>query len=353
MLTIKEFRIIPAVFVFLSILSSFSPAEELTIKELADICEKMESAIEDISLEYEYHIIGSRSLEAQSEGEFEAEQSDGQWQRSDYPWTKKLSAAGMLDQDGNVRKLPEMMLVEKTVKNPHRPTQIRKASWNGRVGKALIISERPSDSGELRKEGRILAERPSHILHPPQVTPIAIATVLRFAYLIDGPLSDVLRDGPDRVRLDSKISTISGFDTIRADILHVPTGRVIQRVYFSVNHGYTPVRYEYMRGDELGTIAEVGSLEEVAEGLCFPSSGQIMSKSDGWTNLYIATSEILVNQGLTREDFDIEFPPGTVIVDEIKRFWLAVLLAVAAIMLIGLGIWRFCRKRLAKTVKQE
>jgi len=40
MLTIKEFRIIPAVFVFLSILSSFSPAEELTIERLVNIYER-------------------------------------------------------------------------------------------------------------------------------------------------------------------------------------------------------------------------------------------------------------------------------------------------------------------------
>jgi hypothetical protein len=91
------------------------------------------------------------------------------------------------------------------------------------------------------------------------------------------------------------------------------------RIYFSADHNYTPVRYEYMRGELADLIFEVQSLEKVGEGLWFPSSGVIYVAGQERVNAFKTTSKILVNQGLTDKNFDIEFPPGTRVADEIKN----------------------------------
>jgi len=63
---------------------------------------------------------------------------------------------------------------------------------------------------------------------------------------------------------------------------------------------------------------EAPMLKQVAEGLWFPSSGCIGSPDEERVNVFQTTSKIVVNQGLTEKDFDIEFPPGTEVRDDIK-----------------------------------
>ena len=85
------------------------------------------------------------------------------------------------------------------------------------------------------------------------------------------------------------------------------------RVYFSVDHGYTPIRYEYMSGLEpkVSLTIDVHSLQKVAPGLWFPSEGVVIDPEDDHLEAYIATDKITVNQGLTDKHFDIDFPLGT------------------------------------------
>ena len=63
-------------------------------------------------------------------------------------------------------------------------------------------------------------------------------------------------------------------------------------------------------------MVDVNSLEEVSKGLWFPSAGALKSAGSNLTNIYRATN-IVVNQGLTDEHFNMEFPPGTKVRDEI------------------------------------
>jgi hypothetical protein len=138
------------------------------------------------------------------------------------------------------------------------------------------------------------------------------------------PLSAILRQYKELVRLDNTITKVNGFNTIRADFLQEQTKQVCIRIFFSVDHGYTPVRYEYVNKGMPDLTFEVSSLEKVAEGLWFPSSGLISgsgivsSSGEERVNGFQIISKILVNQGLTDEHFDIEFPPGTEVRDEIK-----------------------------------
>lgn len=133
------------------------------------------------------------------------------------------------------------------------------------------------------------------------------------------PLSDILRR-KELARLDNTIEEVNGFNSIRADMLtQWDKQRAFMRIYFSVEHGYTPVRYEYMSGEKVSVTVEVQSLEQVAEGLWFPSSGVISSLDKSRSHAYIATSKIVVNQGLPDKYFDIKFPPGTKVRDNIEH----------------------------------
>jgi len=63
---------------------------------------------------------------------------------------------------------------------------------------------------------------------------------------------------------------------------------------------------------------DVESLEQVADGLWFPSAGVIRVTDTERVNLFYTTKPIKVNQGLTKEDFQIKFPQGTEVHDAIN-----------------------------------
>lgn len=207
--------------------------------------------------------------------------------------------------------------------NEHRNTwdSITKVSYNGTVAKHLQVGGWPEES----RSGVVSDSRPDIYMMAP--IPMEFFSVLRLS-ITDitqkEPLSAMLRY-KELVHLDNIVKKVNGFNTIRAELLTESDKdkRVYLRIYFSVDHGCTPVKYEHMTGGEresnrVATALEVHSLEQVAEGLWFPSSGLISSSDSKRANVYQAIGKIVVNQGLTDEHFDIEFPPGTKVRDEIK-----------------------------------
>jgi hypothetical protein len=127
----------------------------------------------------------------------------------------------------------------------------------------------------------------------------------------------------DKVRIDNVVKKIDGFNTIRVDLLtdfiYEGNRPVYMRIYFSVDHGYTLVKLEHMKGPDMVALSvNVGSLEEVANGLWFPDSGTFTIPGSDRVSTYQAISPIIVNQGLTDEHFDIDFPVGTKVHDEIQ-----------------------------------
>lgn len=289
-------------------LASVEPAA-ITVERLADICEAMESAIVDISLEYEWYVEPPRTVE-------------------------DIAGTGMLMVKGHRRHqwstarpfADRVRTVESaTIMNAEGDSwnSVTKKSYNGKFGKNVWISLtldgvlRTTPDGIITKSKSFM---PSLILSPLGFSVLRLS----FSKVADNqPLSVVLRK---LGRLDNAVMKINGFNTIRADVLQEVTKQVVLRIYFSVGHGYTPIRYEHIRlgrpeSGKLEIVAgtiEVNSLEEVAKGLWFPSGGTISSPDDKQMNGYRAISEIVVNQGLTDEDFDIEFPPGTKVRDEIR-----------------------------------
>jgi hypothetical protein len=311
--------------VFALLLAQIPQAAAVTTDELAGIVEQMESAIVDISMEYEESVIPTpthQELEEQTGHEFLIAK-DG-YRRH------KFSAAGLLSQeDPNAMdwNCPGQFLQEEwstmVTKEQNEWNNITKQSYNGEIGKSLTIGGWPP------KEPRSASASVSY--NKPYVdgnmTPLGFS-VLRMAYnpepmpLSARLLSSRLR-AKDKVRLDNVLRKVDGFSTVRADLLtdfiYEGNRLVYMRIYFSVDHGYTPVKFEHMKGRGLVALSvNVESLEEVAKGLWFPGSGTNTVPDSDRVGAYNAIGPILVNQGLTDEHFDINFPVGTKVQDEIK-----------------------------------
>jgi hypothetical protein len=140
------------------------------------------------------------------------------------------------------------------------------------------------------------------------------------------PLSEILFDSEKFVVLDTKITKVNDFNTIMAsfkDPCELTRNRLYMRIYFSVDHNYTPVKYEHMTGsvnkpEHVALTIEVQSLEKVEPNLWFPGSGLIVdpdnnSHSSGFRTI----SPILINQGLSAHNFSVKFPSGTKVSDQI------------------------------------
>ena len=293
---------------------SVFPAMAITTDKLADICKEMESAIRDVSLEYEWYNIPPLTVE-----EEEKEMGVPMGVPKDGLRRFKFSAAGLLSNrepnDPN-SAFPDRLLLEESStimdKDGNTWDSITKASYDGKIAKYLQIGGWPR---EIREGGISRSKRV--FLPTANETPIGFS-VFRLRKDIDKmPLCAWLkREG--LVRLDNTIQKVNGFNTIHSDFLQRQTKQVCRRVYFSVDHGYTPIKYDYIRQNEVFLTFEVQSLEQVAQGLWFPSSGVINRAGDKQVDVWQATSKILVNRGLAEKDFDVEFPPGTKVRDEIK-----------------------------------
>lgn len=278
--------------------------EEMTIDSLADICKRMESAFHDITVEYEWYdepsprvsdIIGTSKLIYRGPRKCKLSAA------RPFFWKFRFFETGtvMNDTDDSWQFTKE-------------------SSYNGRISKQLSIGGFPQSIkvGTIRK-------RMSFVPYPPR-------TALGFSILRLGmedadimTTLETLRYNLETLRykelvhLLNKIEKINGFDTIRADFLN-PNKQIYLHIYFSVEHGYTPVRWEYiMHGSKMVFSVEVKSLQKVADGLWFPSSG-VVNNHDKSKSVYKAIGNIVINQGLREEDFDVEFPTGTQVDDQVR-----------------------------------
>jgi hypothetical protein len=297
-------------------LASVKPAA-ITVEKLADICEAMESAIVDVSMEYEWYIEPPQTVEDIA--------GTGMLIPKDGLYRHKFSAARSLaarDTNDPNFLLFDRLLVEdsETIMNAEGDCSdnVTKKSYNGKFGKYVSISGGFDGALRTSPDGTITESRsfiPSLILSPLGFSVFRFSLSRGMDY---EPLFEGLRK-KEFVRIDNTIEKVNGFYTIRAELLTFADKLPYLRIYFSVDHGYTPVRYEHGAPQSKNILTfEVQSLEQVAEGLWFPSSGLVSVSGKKRSNGFRAISEIVVNQGLTDEDFDIEFPPGTRVRDEIR-----------------------------------
>jgi hypothetical protein len=282
---------------------SSSVSFAIEAKDLANICQNMEKAINDISIEYEWFHIPPMTVNDANDENFYV------WIT---PWKQSLTSKKPFNR--------HYLFIEKfTAMNKKGCSfeDFRKISYNNKVSK--FFSSAPSCSNSISMNGAIA--KGEKFMTGIAATPIGFS-VFRFAY--DGekmPLSKLLRE-KDIVKVDNNIVKINDFNAIRADIFTAWKWKnehlLIYKIYFAVDYGYTPIRYEYMTGPKVTGTIDVNSLQEVQKKLWLPSSGLITSSDPNHrTNGFRVIGKIRVNRGLKDKDFDIEFPPGTWVNDEI------------------------------------
>jgi hypothetical protein len=132
-------------------------------------------------------------------------------------------------------------------------------------------------------------------------------------------LSSILQEHKDMVHVTDAMTRVNDFNTIRVVLMLMESKLAYTRIYFSVDHNYAPVMYENLKGrnGEVSVTTEVHSLEQIADGVWFPTSGLGRPSDEERVYAFQVKGKILANQGLTDKDFDIKFPVGTRVSDQI------------------------------------
>ncbi len=300
--------------VFVLPLTQVPQAAAITTDELADIIEQMESAIVDISLEYEWLVDTKQTLEER----LKLAAIRG-WAISTGPSNcKMVCSVADFDPNDPDALLFDKFLLEQSGTSMTKPdvswNSLTKKSYNGVISKNLYVGG-PQGTA---KEGRIfIPDRPSYSWI---FNPVKYFSIFRYRAIEKIPLSEMLRNGI--VRTNYTVKRIKDFNTISVEFIDESTSKPFKRVLFSVDHGFTPVKYEDLNTQTAAPIftVETTSLQKVGPGLWFPGSGVMTNHTDtqGRSNVYKATGQIAVDQGLIMRHFDIDFPTGTKVHDEIK-----------------------------------
>ncbi len=283
-------------------LSLVSPATSygITVEDLADVFDAMESAILDVSIEYEWYNDRQETAD------------DIQGTNYVIPVTREIC------EFRSARPFKELQLHSSIVKlmdeRASQFTSVQKVGSNGGVVRELTVGGLVNgQSDDDQRHGTITKRR--SLLRKWNLTPMAF-TILRD--YPDGLLSTGLRDYPEAFRVAPGAVMVRGFSTVVLEFVS-PTNQVHRKLYLSVEHAYAPVRYEFFGGNSKALRVEVDvlNLEEVVEGVWFPVKGTV-GGVDEVKNVYEA-KKVQLNQGLTKDDFTFEFPPGTQVVDEIAN----------------------------------
>jgi hypothetical protein len=296
----------------------------ITIDELIDKCQSAESAIQDVSLEYEYYVIPpSTPEEAQKElgAELVGVYKDGIVKH-------KLSSARFFDPNNTdsfhspyrwriLSECSGTIIAEKGASWD----DLTKESYDGQIYKKSTVGGWPTSIKSGLISERSWEDSRGSVL----LSPIGFS-ILRFE--VEGErvlLSTLLRQKASKnlIRISDSTEKVGDFNAICVEVLLQLESRQVpvRRLYFSIQHNYTPVRYEYFNptkeGFQLSHAVEVQSLQSVGDGLWFPSSGIIQDGESPKAYGFRATSRIVVNKGLKKEDFNIVFQSGIKVSDQI------------------------------------
>lgn len=275
---------------------AFGGNSEITLDSLADICEAMENAIVDINAEYEFSTeppvqepkkgvlvgIGPRKCQLFATRPF----------LEQFNYKENFS---VMDENGNIWD-----------------NEQNQQSYNGNTAKNFKYGGWPSKV----QRGTITNQKP---LEPRKADTPLIYTVHYFDGL-DLSLSGFLREKEKYVSvLDNQIRKINDFNAISVDIFAQFDGKkfITERVYFSIDHSFTPIKFESFNGKTSNGGYEVIELKNI-NGIWFPVKGfaKFSFYRQNSKHVYTATN-IVLNQGLKKEKFNIDFLPGTKVTDKI------------------------------------
>jgi len=289
-----EKRIVFFVLIFFNTLT-YGGFVDITKEELADICEVMEDSILDVTVEYEFIV------DPLPEPRPNVLVGTGP-EKIKWTGAKPFSELSLFSCDE----------ILKDNSGKERSVHIS-TSYNGKIAKKYHFEDQPA-----RKFSEGVITNNKKLMPRWSKTPLIYTS--HFFQLISGrPLHQILRGkDTDLITLDNEIKEVNGFNTIRVDkyVRIEGTKAHSKSIYFSPEHNFTIVKIELYNGKQAVVAYDVLELKEVKDGIWFPVSGCIAPSSPtNAKNIYKATS-VVINQGLKKEHFNIEFPAGTQIFDE-------------------------------------
>ena len=316
----------------LFVLLSQSPlAKAITIDELADICKAMEDSILDITAEYEFIV---DPLPAPKPNVL----------MGTGPVKIKWSGAEPFSEFSRFSS-DEIL---KDISGKERSVHIS-TSYNGKIAKKYHFEDQ---APRKFSEGTITNKE--NFMPWLGKTPL-LYTAHRFQLTDKISLHQILRgEGGSIVELDNEIKKVNGFNTIRVDeyVMIEGTKAHSKSIYFSPEHGFAIVKIELYNGVKATAAFDVLELKEVKDGIWFPVHGCRSGSSPGVPKNIIKVTNVVINQGLNKEYFDIEFPPGTEIhrgISDIRYIIYPLILIALAILAIPLAF--FVKKRITKKVQ--
>jgi hypothetical protein len=320
-----------SVIAFLFLLSaSGSEAKDITKEQLATIFSDMESAISDISFKYEWYDkppltineaekqMGSPNVSVAKNGICRFNLYLSRPAADSNQTIKKGLTADT--NDPNLSPLNWRFLTEESatlvMKDGNSYEMVTKQSFDGNVSRNLNIDGWPRTVKTTKISGQ---KQKAYI--PLNITPMGFSI---YNTSLNGVanyylLSTVLEKNPEMIRLDTTVQEINGFKTIHLDLLQQTTKMPVLRIYLSIDHNYTLVKYDYLKGDKSNFTYEVQTFEKIGDNLWFPSSGfRTNSNEPNRMDAFQATSPVICNQKRDSKYFEIELPSGTEVTDEIK-----------------------------------
>ena len=271
-----------------------------TLDSLADICEAQEKAIVDATVEYEFSVVPLPNIEQAPKEGWAVLTGPEQYRWSGAAPFDKLSISScdfsIMDENGNEWDVHISQ------------------SYNGQVAKKYQLDGWPqSDS-----EGIITNE--TNFKPIKSCTPIGY-TVHHFAgdYFC---LSQLLREKEKvTVVLDNQVRKVNDFNAVSVDIYaHIENKKILaQRVCFSPDHDFTPIEIEYFNGRTSVIKFDVLELKEINSGVWFPMKGCTSTSDPNEPKAIYQARRVVLNQGLDKEFFDIQFPAGTKVHDRINN----------------------------------
>jgi hypothetical protein len=192
--------------------------------------------------------------------------------------------------------------------------EVNVVSYDGETAKSFQEAKFLTDAsspGRIHLDGAMT--KSTHFLPSVYVTPLGFSVLRLSCDKMRLPLSE--RIDKEKCLIDETITKVGDFRAIRVDFMgdaNEPRHRPYMKVYFSIDHGYTPVRYEHTDGRVTVVTVDVNSLEKVANGLWFPTKGTIKVPDEERMDVYT------VNKGVDDKLFDIKYPSGTKVWDEVQ-----------------------------------
>lgn len=269
----------------------------ITLDALVDICQAYENALNDLTVDYDFEISGPSTEQAQ-EGDLKWVGPQKTTFYASKPFLERykfISVNELDDLKGRVFESYEAKSYNgKAYKEYHKNRDDTTATG--------LIAKAPD--AELAEAYYNLTPLGFTIFHQPSIPNTSILDILKG------------RSDTYSAQLCSNITKVQDFNTVEVICtFHIKdTSFKAISMFFSIDHNYTLVKIAYYSGTKISLVYEVSQLKAISGNLWFPVKATLRSNED---ENKLTVHNVLVNQKLCENTFDIQFPASTKVRDNI------------------------------------